>query len=356
MTVGFDAQIIGHSNAGIGQYAAALQSWLPKVDAATTYRFLRPDRPSDLNMPGRLWWDQVEFPRRAAAAQCDVLLKPGFSVPVRSSRPTVVVLHDLAARQFPDHLHRPSAWFYGRWLPWTLRFARRIIATSSFTASQAERLLRLPAEQMTVVYQGTDPLAHPEATADDRLTAKRLGLPERFVLHVGTIEPRKNLPFLIRVFAAVRKSAPDVGLVLAGRDGWKSHDVRDQVRRDHLESSVRFLGDVSDQDRRSLYRLATGLAFPTRYEGFGRPPLEAMSSGTPVVVARTSSLPEVVGDAGLLVAVNDLAGWVAALNAILTDRRLADDLRQRGLRRASQFTWARAAEQVAAVCREAVDD
>ncbi|MBI4426076.1 MAG: glycosyltransferase family 4 protein [Candidatus Kerfeldbacteria bacterium] len=353
MRVGVDAQIAEVSHAGIGQFTAALSKWLPLVDRETTYVSLRPSHARDFSVPGRWWWDQVTVPRLVRRERVDVLLKPGFSGPVRPSVPTVVVLHDLAARLFPEQLHRPSAWFYGRWLPWTLRFAARIIAVSEYTAAEAIRELKLPSDRLRVALQGVEQ-PFPTTTAAQQAALAHFKLPEKFLLHVGTLEPRKNLTFLVRVFAQFRRRFPSYDLVLAGSEGWLAGDVRRAVTQHGLDEHVRLLGGVNDVELQALYHQARVLAFPSWYEGFGRPPLEAMAAGTPVVAAVTSSIPEVVGQAGILVNGYEEGAWVTALASAAEDEERRRHLRRLGRDRSRQFTWERTARIVAKVVHEAV--
>lgn len=347
--IGIDAQIADVSQAGIGQFTARVCEALPRVDRDAAYVEFHPEnRAKDFSMPERLWWDQVVVPRLARRERVDVLLKPAFSCPVHSRIPTVAVLHDLAARLFPEQLNRPSAWFFGRFAPWTLRFAARVIATSENTATDARRLLRIPDARLRIVLQGVDVgLTH----GDDRLLA-RFSLPDRFILYVGTIEPRKNLAFLVRTFAALLKRHPDYALVLAGRDGWKSDDVHDAVRSLHLEKQVRFIGEVSQDELVVLYKKARVLAYPSLYEGFGRTPLEAMAVGTPVVAARNSSIPEVVGDAGILISGYDEGKWALHLARAAEDPVTRSRLQKVGAARSKVFTWERAARMIADICHE----
>lgn len=349
--VGIDAQIADVSRAGIGQVTRSIVRWLPVVDRDATYVELRPNqREKDFSMPGRLWWDQVALPRLASRHNLSVVLKPGFSVPVRSKVPTVVMLHDLAARRFPHELHRPSAWFYGRWAPWSIRFARLVIAASRFTAEEAQKLLGLPSERIRVVYQGID-LGEREAARDAVLERCR-GLPTKFLLHVGTIEPRKNLAFLLRVFSKFLLSHPEYHLLLAGKEGWLSADVRKTMERLDLKQSVHIFGEVSDEEREVLYRRARAVVFPSKYEGFGRPPLEAMAAETPVIAAASGATPEVVGDAALLIQGYDESTWVAGLERIADDEELRGTLRTRGMSRCQRFTWERASREISVILHE----
>ncbi len=355
-TVAVDAQIADVSRAGIGQFTRELLAALPRAEPSLRFQPLRPTRSKDFSMPERWWWDQVTVPRLAQAAGAALLLKPAFSAPVRSSLPTVIVAHDLAARRFPEQLHRPSAWFFGRWVPWTYRRAARIIAASDFTAAELRTMLGIPSERIAVVYQGGDPLARPDQQPQDDDLRRRYRLPQRFIIHVGTIEPRKNLAFLVRVFARLRQNDPDLGLVLAGQPGWRSDDVRQTVERLRLEQAVHFTGQINDDDRRSLERQARALVFPSTYEGFGRPLLEAMASGTPVVAAANSATPEIVGDAGTVVVGYDEGVWASAIERVIVDGPDREAVRSAGLVRSARFTWDRTARAVADVVLEVLRD
>lgn len=355
MRVALDVQISETSTAGIGQFAAAVRDWLPRVDPTSVYLPLRPGRPRQLSMPERWWWDQVSVPRAAARQRADVLFKPAFSVPIRSRVPTVVFVHDLAARRFPEQLHRPSAWFFGRWLPWTLRFTRRILAASAFTADELASELGLRRDRIVVAYQGYASGFQPAPDPNDEHVRARHRLPERFVLHVGTIEPRKRLAFLVRSFARFRQHQPAYGLVLAGAPGWQMRDVEAAVTELGLEQAVYRLGAVGQDELAALYRLARVVAFPSRYEGFGRPPLEAIASGTPVVASRIPATAEVVGQAGLLLDAEDEAAWSAALEAAAEDEATRTRLRAAGLAQAQRFQWSACAQTIAGVLHEVVD-
>jgi glycosyltransferase involved in cell wall biosynthesis len=179
----------------------------------------------------------------------------------------------------------------------------------------------------------------------------RYGLHGPYVLYVGALEPRKNIPGLLRAFVRLRADFPDLTLALGGSPRWKFAEIPRALEELALEPVVRFTGYIADSDLPALYSAAAAFCFPSFYEGFGLPVLEAMACGTPVVCSNTSSLPEVAGDAALLVEPRDEVALTEAIARVLTDEALAEDLRERGLKRAASFSWDRTAELTLAVYR-----
>lgn len=274
---------------------------------------------------------------------------------------TVFTLHDLIFRFFPQH-HLPRNRIYLTLaMPLFLHRSDRIICVSEQTRRDAERLYHVPDAKLRVIYEGVDPRFH--RVTDPAMLSharERYQLPERFILAVGTIEPRKNLSTLFDAYAALLKDSSahlqspvsNLNVVVAGKQGWLVESTLQAVRARGLEGKVQFTGYVADEDLPALYTLAEVFAFPSVYEGFGLPPLEALACGTPVVCSNASSLPEVMGDAGLLVAPTDAQAWMLALGRALTDASLRRDLAERGPRQAARFTWADAARRTRAVYEE----
>ena len=252
--------------------------------------------------------------------------------------PSIVTAHDMAIYRHPE-------WFpSGQWLsvrlvvPRSMRKADAVLAVSASTAREVADLFDVPEERIHVVPLGAGDACRPLPSPALEEVRRRLGLPERFLLFLSTIEPRKNLVTLLDAWEGLGRE-PD--LVVAGGWGWHSDTLR--VRLERAGARLRLLGPVAPSDLPGVLNLATCLAHPAWYEGFGLPPLEAMACGTPVVVSNAASLPEVVGDAAVMVDPGDVAGWTEALGRVLEDGSLRRDLRARGLRRAAELTWDRTA-------------
>jgi len=291
-------------------------------------------------VPGPLFAGRhLIWPAQLRRRRFDVYFGAAAVLPLgRTGCPSVITLHDLAIYRHPE-------WFPARQplstrviVPGSIRRADAIIAVSNNTARDAEELFDVPPDQVGVIPLGVSPRFHPLAREDTDPVRARLGLPERFILFVGAIEPRKNLDTLLDAWALVSGRLP---LVVAGGWGWRDEGIRERLSR--LGPGLTMVGEVRPESLPALYNLATCLAHPAWYEGFGLTPLEAMACGTPVVCSDTSSLPEVTGEAALLVGPGDVEGWRRALERISDDAGLRADLRRQGILRAARFSWDRTA-------------
>jgi len=269
--------------------------------------------------------------------------------------PTVLTIHDLIFRHLPEH-HKPlNRWYLNATLPLYCRRASHLIAVSEQTKRDLVALYHLPPEQITVIYEAAAPHFAPQPPATVAAVRARYGLPERYVLFVGTLEPRKNLIRLLAAFERLHAEQLTEALVIVGKKGWLYEDFFAALERSPARPAVLFPGFVPDADLPAFYSGAQVLAFPSLYEGFGLPLLEALGCGTPVVCSNVSSLPELAGDAALLVDPTDVEALTAALRRVLTGADLRADLRERGLRRAAQFSWARAAQETLALYQRVGD-
>lgn len=292
-------------------------------------------------------WHRLRLPLVAElfTGRVDVFHSPDFTLPPVWRARTLVTVHDLSFLRlpecFPDGLRR----YLEAAVPRAVRRADHVIADSHNTRRDVMELLGAPGVKITVIHPGVEPRFRPMTGESDRETLaavrRKYNLPERFILGVGTIQPRKNFTRLVEAFGIL-----NLHLVIAGGRGWLYEGVFERVRALGLEGRAHFLGFVDDADLPALYNLARLFAFPSLYEGFGIPPLEAMACGVPVVCSDTSSLPEVVGDAALTVDPLDVAALAEAMHRAIEDESLRASLVQRGLARAARFTWSKAAEEL----------
>lgn len=348
MRIALDVQAARRSGkTGHGYYVQGLLDGLRGITDVDLVE-LAPKQDQDLNTVGRFLWDQVRLPKLASAAGADLLHATCFSVPRRGPRAKVATIHDLSLRLFPGNMGGLSGWFLREYVPRTYRRATRVVAVSQATADDAVRLLGLPDRSISVVHEAASPFYVPQV---DPATLSKFALEERrYLLFVGTLEPRKNLPFLIRTLLPILPSL-GVRLVIVGKVGWQSSELFDLVegRRDVL-----FTGYVSDEEKRALYSSCAAFLFPSMYEGFGLPILEAAQCGAPVLVADNSSLPEVLGEGGMVLPIEERA-WAEAVQRVISDDVLWHDLRTRAVERARQFSWEKAARETAAVYRQALE-
>lgn len=380
MRVAVDARpAVFPQKTGVGYYTWHLLRLLPVVDPGTTYvawylnagAFVGgPRRPlAELAAPNLVprgtpipakWFQRLserfDLPRIEWFARSDVLFGPNFVPPPTRARRLVVTVHDLAFRRFPETApHSTRAWL-GR-IEWTLARATRIIAVSESTRRDLVELYGVEPARVRVISLGVDrSVFRPQPEEAVRAARTRFGIDGPYVLSVGGIEPRKNLPNLVRAVAGVRG---DVTLVLAGAAvGWNPEGtglLREAL--DSLPAEVRRrvvqTGYVSEPEKVALLTGAEALVYPSLYEGFGLPLLEAMACGTPVVTSDRSSLPEVAGHAAVLVDPDDPEAITAGIDRVLSDARLRTRLREAGSERADRFTWEETARMTAAVLREA---
>jgi len=354
MIIGIDTQSTLGRKTGIGRYTAGLLAALRETGSGHEYVALQSDRDLVMRTDRRLRWQQFELPRRARAAGAALLHVTGFDAPVWKPCPVVLTVHDLIGSLFPHHLPPVSRMYWARWLPFTVRLADAVIVNSETTRRDLERLTQIPQNKVVVVPWGVDKRFHPQPEPIVSACRTRYALPERFVLNVGTLEPRKGIDTLIEAFAPLAHRYPH-DLVLAGQRGWSWQPILDRIAAHNLGDRVHVLDYVPDDDLPPLYAAATIFSFPSRYEGFGFPVLEAMACGTPVVCSNAASLPEVVGRSALLVPPDDAPALTVALERAAADTKLSDMLCRRGLEQARKFTWERTAQATLTVYRQVME-
>ena len=358
MRIGIDARLVYYSRAGIGQYIIGLVTGLSECDQENEFVLLqsRKDRTvlaRSSNFTRKSLWtpshhrlEQLALPIEISPLRLDILHSPDFIPPFRRDYKSVITVHDLAFLLYPHFLTEESARYYGQ-IDRAVRRADHIVADSVSTKRDIINFLGVLEAKITVIYAAANGVYGP-VEDEQRLDQirKKYHLETPLILFVSTIEPRKNLPTLLRAFRQLLDHYKlNVRLVVAGQRGWFCGEVFAVADELNLDERVIFLGHVPLEDLVLLYNAARMLVHPSFYEGFGLPPLEAMSCGTPTIVANVSSLPEVVADAGLLVAPEHTEGWTVAMWRVLTDEALHAELSEKGLKRSKVFSWEKAARQ-----------
>ena len=355
MRVAIDARKL--HDFGIGTYIRNLLRHLARMDAGTEYVLLC--RPSDLDIAGELGpnfrtvlepspnysvREQIHVPWTLMRERPDVFHAPHYVLPLAVRCPSVVTIHDTIHLMFPQYLPNRVAYAYARGSMWAAaRRSDRILTVSEASKRDILRFFNVPADKVVVVYNAIDErFSREPPEADVARVRERYQLDQRFVLYVGNIKPHKNLVRLIEAFHLLRRDdLDDLKLLIIGDQISRLPALRRAVHEHKLHKHVRFLGYLPDDMLAILYRLASLFVFPSLYEGFGLPPLEAMASGTPVVTSNVSSLPEVTGGAAMLVDPYDVTSIVAGMRRVLTDPALAAGMRRNGLERAREFSWER---------------
>lgn len=293
--------------------------------------------------PWRILWEQFALPWK----RVDLLHGMAFVTPVVAPWPTVVTVYDLSFVHFPQSLTAGRRFYLQTFTRLSCRRARQVIAISESTRRDLVKQWNLPADKIRVAYPGVGDQFRPLPAGEVDAYRSRQGLPEHFILCLGTWEPRKNLVRLLQAFDLLRSRDKSVKLVLAGGKGWLYDAVHAEIERLNLHDDVIITGYIPTEDLSHLYNAADVFSYPSIYEGFGLPVVESMACGTPVVTSNVSSLPETVGEgescAGLLVDPYDTEALAEALSRVLADNSLRDRMRETGLRQALKFNWSKTA-------------
>ncbi len=360
--------------AGIGQYVRSLVHAMLEQDTTDQYTLLTSGRateehpfPAAENVQGRsilipdrylnILWYRLHVPLNANyfTGAVDIYHGLDFVLPPLSNKiRKVVTVYDLAFLEHPETAVPSLAAYLNKVVPEAVKRADIVAAISQTTKEALIKHYNAPAEKITVIPCGAGPQYRrvtDQALLDE--TRNRFGLTQPFILSVGTLEPRKNHLGLIRAFAEVLQAYHSpVVLAIAGGKGWMYEETQRVVAELKLENRVRFLGRVSESELIALYSMADIFAFPSFFEGFGIPPLEAMACGAPVITSNTSSLPEAAGDAALLVNPYDISAIAQALTRLLEDETLRAELRQKGYKQVQRYTWTGAAAKMLAVYQQ----
>jgi glycosyltransferase involved in cell wall biosynthesis len=368
MRVALDAIPLVSAKTGIGHYTDALADSLARIHTDHQYTLLSPfdfqfpvregtpQNLSKLFFPVRSifrhWW-LVGSSALMQMSPFDLFHGTNYCVPIFAPCPTVVTVHDLSLFN-QSHTHEDDNVRRGkRRIPIMMKRATRIIAPSEWTRQEILTRFSIRPDRIRVVAEAARSEMVPLAPEVCQEVLTRHGLTDPYLLYVGTIEPRKNLPLLLRAYDQLLRSTPHrPQLVIAGGNGWKYEEVFQLVETLELQGQVRFLGYVDDKDLPALYSSTVCFVYPSVYEGFGLPPLEAMACGAPVITSNAASLPEVVGEAGLMHPAHEVESLTVGLARLLGENGLRDHLRTAGLARAAQFSWDRAARETQAIYDE----
>jgi len=327
-----DLELIGY----VGEPGTGLPGWALHKPAWPT-----------ASPTSRVLWEQLAQPWAVRRDRVDLLHALVNVGPMIRTCPLVVTIHDLAFERYPELFPGGRRRYLQRMTHHTARHAARVIVDSMNTGDDVHELMGVPNERITVVYPGLNITPVPRDELDTLAALRRrFSLPEEYVLFVGTLEPRKNIVTLLEAWSILAgRYGIKPTLVIAGGKGWFYETLEARTRTLGLTDSVRYLGYVPDGELPALYATATLFVFPSLYEGFGFPPLEAMACGTPVLVSDRPSLPEVVGEAGLILPAQDPTAWAEAVAELLCSPERRTAMSEAGRAQASRFSWERTAEQ-----------
>ncbi len=343
---------------GTGQYVVNLVRQLAKIDSKNKYVLFvtKTNAHYFQNLPNnfrliycpfsnpilRSLWEHTKLNKYLFEEKIDILHAPGFVAPLRITTPYILTIFDMTFFTHPKLHLRKKVWYYQKLIPRSVRNARAVIADSESARSDIIQLLHTDPKKITTIHLGVSEEFRPlnKALVTKYLTQK-WNIRQPYVLFVGTIEPRKNIPCLLEAFTNLKTPHQ---LIIVGGKGWKV-DLPAEIEKYHLHQRVRYLGYVSDSELVHLYNGAEAFVYPSLYEGFGLPVIEAMACGCPVITSNNSSLKEIASDAALLIDPNKPEEITQALTILLTDHNLQKRLRIKRIQRAQAFSWKNTAQK-----------
>jgi glycosyltransferase involved in cell wall biosynthesis len=362
--IGFDARALAFPAGGVRRYVREIFSLLPALEPSIDFIAVDPppgielppgtrSGPHSLGLPTNLARAAIALPLAVRRARLDLFHAPAYTAPLSGHTPVVLTVHDVSYARVPEfYAHRAGPvrqWFYRR----SATRAARVITDSEFSRREIAAAYALPESQMAVIPLGVGAPFAPASAAPAAILPSGIAPP--YVLHVGDLHPRRDLVTALRAVIAVRTggipAASRLQLVCAGADCGSAAELRRLAAEAGAADALVLAGPVSEGDLVRLYQQAVALVYPSLYEGFGLPVLEAMACGLPVVAARAGSVPEVLGDAGILVDARDSAAVADALAVLLASPERRENLRDRGLARAADFSWERTARRTLDVYR-----
>lgn len=371
MRIAIDYTSAARQRAGIGRYTRSLIRALAAQDTSSQYALYVPGNAQYLQdtrnfpknfrvtrapLPERymvaLWQRaQIPLPVEWFTGAADIFYSPDFVLPPTRAKKKILTIHDLSFKRIPETAVPTLKWYLEGAVPRAIERADLILADSDATRNDLIELFHTPAERVQTLYSGYDAMFRRITDENEGARVRaQYQLHKPFILHVGTIEPRKNLVRLIEAFSRLPQRN-ELELVIAGGRGWMYDEIYAAPEKFGVRASVRFLGFTPDAALPALYSLAELVTYPSLYEGFGLPVLEAMACGAAVVASNNSSIPEVAGDAAVLIAARDTEALASAMERVLEDAALRASLQQKSLKQAGRFSWEKSAQQLKAAFR-----
>lgn len=355
---------------GSGQYSFELLRVLYEIDQKDNYWIFLKNVPV-VDMPRersnwhyrvfgpKIFWTQLALPTVLffQKGKIDVFFSPSHYAPRFSHIPQVVTIFDLSFLHFPQYFKRRDLLQLTRWTKYSVYNANAILTISESSKNDIIKAYNISKDKIFVTYPGYNgKIFKPQGEGRTTLVKKKYKIGDSYIIYIGTLQPRKNIPALVRVFKRLSKKEKNLQLVIVGKKGWLYQSIFEEVRNLKMQQKVIFTDFLPEEDMPPLLSGAKVYVLPSLYEGFGIPVVEAMACGTPVAVSDVSSLPEVVGDAGLLFDPRDENGMAAQIERVIKDDDLARRLSKKGLERAQKFSWRKAAEQTLKVLERVSGD
>lgn len=355
MKIGIDTQALKGNLSGLGIYTSQIIAHLKRIDTSNQYILVGKNQEIGQKTHDRLLWENVRLPKEAGRHKIDLLFTPAFASPVVKGKwRSVAVIHDLIGKIFPQNLSLFSRFYWSQWLPYTNSKCDIIIADSIATKSDILKFLKVPEKKVRVVYLAApERFDMPRSKTQVDAALQKFGIKQPYFFFVGNIEPRKNLIRIIKAFIGAHKNGKlDHQLVLAGSRAWNYPQIDALLAESSFQDKVKMLNYVDDEELVSLYNGAVLFVFPSLYEGFGIPLLQAMKCGVPVLTSHLSAIPELVGDAGLYVDPYREEDITAGMIEAATNIKLRRDLIEKGRRQANRFNWELTARQTRDIFNE----
>lgn len=361
MNIGINALSIRNQYAGIGVYTKNMITSLSQIDRNNRYvLFLNPENYNGFKVeqdnfenvlvhaPFHKYymWEQLYLPFVLKKKQIDIIHGPRSVLPLLCKIKSVLTIHDLAFLLFPEVMKFNPFNYWSVFVKRSALKADHIISVSESTRKDIVRLYNIAEHKITVTHEAcNDSFKRIENESALEKISHKYNLPDRFILYVGTIEPRKNLNVLLEAMVILKRNNLNIKLIIVGKKGWLYADFFDTLKRLGLGNNVIFTGYVHDEDLPGIYNLAEVFVYPSKYEGFGLPLLEAMSCGVPVIASNVSSIPEVLGDAGILVVHDDPKDFAHKIYELLTDGEIMAKMSSKGFERIKFFSWEKVAKE-----------